>query len=287
MSVVISPSCSTTSREQPLALARRQLPVAREHLDVRAQARQRRAQLVRGVRDELPLRGARRLLERREHRVEAAREAARARPARRPRSARRGLRVSVTVSVASVSRRTGASAARETTRPRPPRCRCRRSRSGSGASVIRARAWSTSSSGRATWTAQPGRYGKVSMRTWVPPTSRRRSTRRCSPRGDAQVVLGHRERARVSPLGGHGCRPSARPGRITPAEGARAADGAARRRRSARAVLDRAASLLRSDVVDLAQQLVLRRRSRRRPRRRPRPARPPPRRPGPAGRGSS
>ncbi|MEZ5098238.1 MAG: hypothetical protein R3C15_00160 [Thermoleophilia bacterium] len=47
--------------------------VAREHLDVRAQARQRRAQLVRRVRDELTLRlvGD---LERRQHRVEARAE---------------------------------------------------------------------------------------------------------------------------------------------------------------------------------------------------------------------
>ena len=78
--------------------------------------------------------------------------------------------VSVTVSVASVSRRTGASAARETIRPSPPamsvppvaiRIRSQR---------IRARAWSVSSSGRAIWTANPGWYGKVMIRTWLPPT---------------------------------------------------------------------------------------------------------------------
>ena len=60
--------------EQPLAVLRRERPLAGEHLDVRAQARQRGTQLVGSVRDELPL-GAARLLERREHRVEARREA--------------------------------------------------------------------------------------------------------------------------------------------------------------------------------------------------------------------
>src|SRR5207248_5103908 len=54
--------------QEPLALTRWQRALAREHLDVRAQARDRRSQLVRRVRDELPLR-ARRLLERSEHRV--------------------------------------------------------------------------------------------------------------------------------------------------------------------------------------------------------------------------
>ncbi len=48
--------------------------VARENLDVRAEAGERSAQLVRGVGDELALRAGR-LLEGREHRVEARREA--------------------------------------------------------------------------------------------------------------------------------------------------------------------------------------------------------------------
>ena len=60
--------------QQALALSGRQLLVPREHLDVGAQARQRRAQLVRGVGDELSLR-LRRRLERREHRVEGRGEA--------------------------------------------------------------------------------------------------------------------------------------------------------------------------------------------------------------------
>ena len=61
--------------EQRLALLVREVAPAGEHLDVRAQARQRRPQLVRGVRDELALR-ALRLLERGQHRVEARAEPA-------------------------------------------------------------------------------------------------------------------------------------------------------------------------------------------------------------------
>jgi hypothetical protein len=56
-------------RQKPAPLPRRKRPVARENLDVRPYARQRRAQLVGRVRDELAL-CARRLLERPEHRVE-------------------------------------------------------------------------------------------------------------------------------------------------------------------------------------------------------------------------
>ena len=49
ISAVISPSCSTTSCSSCLRSSGASAPLAREHLDVRAQARQRRAQLVRGV----------------------------------------------------------------------------------------------------------------------------------------------------------------------------------------------------------------------------------------------
>ena len=80
ISEVISPSCSTTSESSRLALLRRQRTVAGQHLDVRAEARQRRAQLVRRVGHELPLRAGR-ILERREHRVEARREPAELVPA--------------------------------------------------------------------------------------------------------------------------------------------------------------------------------------------------------------
>ena len=62
-------------REQTAAILWWQRSVAREHLDVRAHARERRSQLVRRVRHELTLR-ARRFLQRTEHRVEARREPA-------------------------------------------------------------------------------------------------------------------------------------------------------------------------------------------------------------------
>ena len=76
---------------------------------------ERRPELVRRVRDELAL-GARRLLERREHGVEARGEPAElVVPPTSIRSERSP--VSVTLSAVSVRRRTGASAARETTSP--------------------------------------------------------------------------------------------------------------------------------------------------------------------------
>ena len=59
-------------RAQPLVVARAE-PGAPEHLEVRAQRRQRRAQLVGGVGDQPALR-ALRLRQRREHGVEGARE---------------------------------------------------------------------------------------------------------------------------------------------------------------------------------------------------------------------
>jgi len=55
--------------EQPSPLLRRELDVAAQDVDVRLEARQRRAQLVGGVGDEAPL-CLERLLERAEHRVE-------------------------------------------------------------------------------------------------------------------------------------------------------------------------------------------------------------------------
>ena len=61
--------------EQTFPFAWRKRAFAGEHLDVRAQARQRRAQLVRRICDQLAL-GARGLLKGAEHRVEAAGEPA-------------------------------------------------------------------------------------------------------------------------------------------------------------------------------------------------------------------
>ena len=77
--------------QQPRALVGRQRVGLRQHLDVRAQARDRRAQLVRGVGDELAL-GGDRALERVEHRVEVLRPARRPRRGSRPRSGARGPR---------------------------------------------------------------------------------------------------------------------------------------------------------------------------------------------------
>ena len=59
--------------EQPRPLLRRQPLLLPQHLDVRLDARERRAQLVRGVGDEAPLR-LERLVERAEHRVEGGTE---------------------------------------------------------------------------------------------------------------------------------------------------------------------------------------------------------------------
>ena len=88
----------------------------REHLDVRAQARQRRAQLVRGVLDEPPL-ALGRVVERGEHLVEGRRELARAR--RCPPTLIRWLRsrVARTRSAVSLRSRTGRSVERATRKP--------------------------------------------------------------------------------------------------------------------------------------------------------------------------
>src|SRR5207244_2911966 len=61
--------------EKAFAFTCRKRALTRENLDVRPQARQRRAQLVRSICDELTL-SARRFLECTEHRVEAAGEPA-------------------------------------------------------------------------------------------------------------------------------------------------------------------------------------------------------------------
>ena len=110
--------------------------VAAQDVDVRLQARQRRAQLVRGVGDEAPLR-LERLLERGEHRVERTHRGARAR--RCPPSGTRSLGspVSAIRSAAAVSRRTGASVAPETSAAGEPQPRrSRRARRGSGSAAV-------------------------------------------------------------------------------------------------------------------------------------------------------
>ena len=94
-----------------------------QDLDVRAQAGDGRAQLVRGVGDELALgvhggvERAHRALERVEHRVEAAAPAGRSRLRRPARCAGSGPACSATCSVASVRRLSGCTAAPATSRP--------------------------------------------------------------------------------------------------------------------------------------------------------------------------
>ena len=88
-SAVSSSSWATRSRAQALAVAGVRRPAARQHLEVRAQRGERRAQLVRGVGDELALR-ALRALERLEHRVERASPGARPRRRRARRCGARG-----------------------------------------------------------------------------------------------------------------------------------------------------------------------------------------------------
>ena len=111
-----SSSCASTSREQRSRSSGASAFGRAEQLDVRPQARQRRAQLVRRVGDELALR-ARRVLESGEHRVEAAPRAGRARRCRPPRRGGGGRRVSGDLLGRPVRRRIGASAARATARP--------------------------------------------------------------------------------------------------------------------------------------------------------------------------
>ena len=131
--------------------------LACEHLDVRAQARQRRAQLVRGVGDELALRAAR-LLERGEHRVEARGEPAELVLGRRTRCAGRGRRVAVTLlgglgeppdrRERGARRRASPSAPAS---PIPPSATIRIRSACAGERVV------DLVSGRATWSAKPGR----------------------------------------------------------------------------------------------------------------------------------
>ena len=110
---VVSASSSTRRLvERALRLVGRQLPLPQE-VDVRAHRGQRRAQLVRRVGDEAPLR-ADRPLERREHLVEARREAAELVVAARPSTRSVRLPVAATLSAAAVRRRIGRSAAAAT-----------------------------------------------------------------------------------------------------------------------------------------------------------------------------
>ena len=147
-----APSSRSAGRRRRRAAARVRraaAPVARQHLDVRAQAGERRSQLVRGVLDELALARAdsssaasivlKLVASRLSSSVPAASIRSTGRGSRRP------------------ARPPGQPApgaiACATTRPRPAARRSRRGRSEISQRRIRESAWSTSSSGRATWRA--------------------------------------------------------------------------------------------------------------------------------------
>ena len=108
--------------QSPALLRARARSSPLQHVDVRLQARQRRAQLVRGVGDEAALR-LERLLERTEHRVEGAPRRAELVAARLPGTRSLGSPVSAIRSAAAVRRRMGTSVARETSAP-PRRAGC-------------------------------------------------------------------------------------------------------------------------------------------------------------------
>ena len=105
----------------------------------------------------------------------------------------------MTCSAASVSRRTGASAAREIASPTAAAMPIPASATAMRNKRIRSSASSISVNGRATWTAYPGSYATVSTRTCVPATS-------VSEVADCLAGLGRRARAPRP-------RPAARPSR--------------------------------------------------------------------------
>ena len=157
---------------QPLAVAGVRRPAAGQHLEVRAQRGERRAQLVRGVGDELALR-ALRALERLEHGVEGAREP-------------RDLVVAVRLDPAREVARGGDVLGGRRSAPRPAASRCGwRAARAATASAIPASASppsaqrsvpsasSTSVSGRAANTASPFGAGAHVTRA----RARRRSSR--------------------------------------------------------------------------------------------------------------
>ena len=168
--------------------------VAREHLDVRAQAGQRRAQLVRRVGDELPLR-PRRVLERAEHRVERRREPRELVGAGRVDAAREVARLRAPPRPSwSAAGRVRARPSRRPARARP-RARSRRPTIRNRSTLIRSSAASTSSSGRAIWSASPGcRRGACRRGDACRRRARRRRTvdgspgrRQARPLADRQV----------------------------------------------------------------------------------------------------
>ena len=150
--------------EQLLALGGVHVVGLLEDLDVGAQARDRRAQLVRGVGDELALgvhggvERAHRALERVEHRVEADREAPDLVGAVGRDASREVLGARDVLGGARQAPDGRDDGARDQTRPAAPRARSRRARSARGSAAGGCSRWSTSVSGWANWTRQAGAH---------------------------------------------------------------------------------------------------------------------------------
>ncbi len=155
--------------QQPRALVGRQRLGLGQHLDVRAQAGDRRAQLVRGVGDELAL-GGDRALERVEHRVEVLGQLADLVVARRPRSGGRGPRWRRCGAPPRSPRRSARRRCARRDGRAGPRARCRPRHTSSRISRMRESTASAGSSERPSCAAPSG-MGVVSTRTCVPSTS--------------------------------------------------------------------------------------------------------------------
>ena len=229
-------SDSSSAGGQPLGVL--------ERLDVRAQARDRRAQLVAGVGDELALR-LDRALERVERGVEAAREPAELVLRRRRRSGATGSGSPAISSVRRVKRSIGASAVRATTAAeRGAERHAGRAHEQQHEQHAVAAARSTSSSGRATWiapaAAEPaGQHAQVRAGHGLVASGTRPS--RCG--ATARVVRVHRAARRARPGGRiDASRRAARAGR-TPSGAAErlVRRGSGRRRRAGRAAAVRPA----------------------------------------------
>ena len=187
---------------------------ALQHLEVGARAGQRRAQLVRGVGDEAPLRRAR-LLDRGQHGVEALGEAAQLvlagdldapRQVVRRRDVLGGLR-ELAHRREHRARPSRPSAAASSVAPAPTAI---------SSSTRRSRVASTSSSGRTNMTATPGATGAVTMRTVCPSTLRsdevlvsHAGRHLHVARVAAHLAAARRAAAITSPFGGHELRVAA------------------------------------------------------------------------------
>ena len=189
---------SARSRSRSLGVGR---AAAGQHLEVRAQRGERRAQLVRGVGDELALR-ALTSLERLEHRVERGRQARDLVLALRRRSAARGRACVATCSAVSVSSTTGRIAVRVASRESTTASAMPASASSPSAQRSVPSARSTSVSGRATKIAEPVRSAADVARARalaVDRRGRRRTARACPAR--PRAAPGRRRAAAGRSLG--------------------------------------------------------------------------------------